>query len=87
MKFATKLQTVNLNPLMTQLFYIALMSLLLSSCSNRQMYNAVQSNRQIECQRLPAVQYDECMNELDESYDSYEKKREEIGEANSQGAS
>lgn len=87
MTLATRFQTVNLNPLITQLFYIALMSLLLSSCSNRQMYNAVQNNRQIECQRLPVVQYDECMNELDESYDSYEKKREEIGEANSQGAS
>lgn len=87
MNLYERLQPMNVNIRITKLIYILVVSLLLASCSNRQMYYSVQQNRQFECQKLPLSQYDECMDELDESYDAYEKKRKEIGEKNSNGAS
>ena len=55
--------------------------MLLSSlygCSNKEVYTAIQNNRQLECQKLPQVQYDECMSEYGQAYDEYEADRNKI---------
>lgn len=54
------------------------MCLLLTACSNQQVYNAVQHNQQLECQKLPGTQYEECMRQVSEPYESYEREREEL---------
>ena len=51
----------------------------LTACSNRQVYDAVQNNRRLECDKLPdSAQRDECLQQYSESYDEYQRKREEI---------
>jgi len=54
-----------------------LISLAAFACSNRQVYEAIQYNRQLECQKGPQSQYEECMERAGESYESYKKKREQ----------
>lgn len=49
----------------------------LYSCSNAQIYEAIRQNRKVECQKGPESQYDECMQRLEESYESYKKKRDQ----------
>lgn len=48
------------------------------ACSNRQVYDAVQQNQQLECQKLQGSQYEECMEQLSEPYDSYKSSRDEL---------
>lgn len=50
---------------------------LLVSCSNHQIHGAVRAHEQMECQKLPQNQYEECMAEVSETYESYSRKREE----------
>lgn len=49
---------------------------LVSSCSNRELFDAVQHNQALECSKLPQAQYEECMREIDVSYEEYERARE-----------
>lgn len=54
-------------------------SALISSCSNRQIYDSVQNNRRMECDKMPdSAQRDACLEQYSESYDSYQRKREEL---------
>ena len=57
---------------------LVLCVLALSACSNRQVYDAIQKNRQLECQKLPGTQYDECMKQVSEPYDDYKRDRDEL---------
>ena len=57
---------------------LLLVILMLSSCTNQQIYRAFQSNQQLDCQGLPQSQYEECIKLSDESYDSYQQKRDEM---------
>ena len=57
---------------------ILLLAGALSACSNQQLYTAVQERERQECARLPQVQYEECMQEIEGSYDEYAREREEL---------
>ncbi len=57
---------------------LVLFALALSACSNRQVYDAIQNNRQLECQKLPGTQYEECMKQFSEPYDEYRRERDEL---------
>ncbi len=57
---------------------LLLCALALSGCSNRQVYDAIQQNRQLECQKLPGTQYEKCMEQLSEPYDAYKRDRDEL---------
>jgi len=57
---------------------LVLCVLALPACSNRQVYDAIQKNRQLECQKLPGTQYDECMKQVSEPYDDYKRDRDEL---------
>ena len=52
--------------------------LVLAACSNRQVYDAIQKNRQLECQKLPGSRYEECMEQVSEPYDEYRRDRDEL---------
>ena len=52
--------------------------LAVAACSHEQVYNAIQQNQQLECQKLPGAQYDECMEQLSEPYQEYQRSREEL---------
>lgn len=49
-----------------------------AACSNRQVYEAIQKNQQLECQKFPDAQYEKCMQELSEPYDQYQRERDEV---------
>lgn len=50
----------------------------LAACSKRQVYDAVQRNQQLDCQRYPDTRYEECMQQSDMSYDEYKAAREAV---------
>ena len=50
----------------------------LAGCTQRQVYDAVQQNRQLECQKLPQGQYEKCMEQYSEPYDAYTRERKEL---------
>ncbi len=56
---------------------LLLVAILLSGCSNRQIYTAIQLNRQFECSKLPVQEQQACEEEYSESYDSYQRARAE----------
>ena len=58
-------------------FFILFMAVLISACSNRQIYEAIQNNQKLECQKLQQDEYEKCMDRLSESYDQYQNKRQE----------
>lgn len=48
----------------------------ITACSDQQIYNAAQQNRQLECQKFPDTRYEDCMAALDTPYDEYERALE-----------
>ena len=46
--------------------------------SHRQVYDAIQQNRQLECQKLPGTRYEQCMEQLSQPYDEYQRDRDEL---------
>lgn len=51
--------------------------LLLGACSNKAIYDNIQSNNRMDCEKLPLSQYDECIERAEKSYDEYERERKE----------
>jgi hypothetical protein len=51
--------------------------LVLSSCSNRGVYEGIQASNRNECSKLPPSQYDECMEKANKSFTEYERERKE----------
>lgn len=60
-----------------KLFSLLITSTLLASCSNQQVYNAIQVNQQSKCQKLPPSQYDDCIKQQSEPYETYKRKYDE----------
>ncbi len=50
---------------------------LVCGCSNQQIYETIQKNRQQECQLLPPPQDEECLAAYEESYESYQEALDE----------
>ena len=71
--------------LFTRLLRAALLLPMLAACTNQQLYNGIQGHQKLECQKLPGSQYDECMKEVSEPYESYERDREELMKDDQQG--
>jgi len=62
----------------TTLWIVALT--LLAGCSNKSIYQGIQSSNQVECTMLPPSQYEECIERSDQPYDEYERERQEASE-------
>ncbi|MDJ0779206.1 MAG: hypothetical protein QNJ85_15155 [Gammaproteobacteria bacterium] len=59
---------------------LVLLAGLAHGCSNQQLYEAIQNNRQQECELLPPPQDEECLAAYNESYDSYREALDEAAE-------
>lgn len=59
-------------------YAICIIGTLLVGCTNQEVYEAVQQNRQHECQKLPEPAAEKCMEQHSESYEDYEREREEL---------
>lgn len=52
--------------------------LLVSACSNKQVYTAIQQNQMQECSKLPQARFEECMKNVEGSYEDYERDRQDL---------
>ena len=50
----------------------------LSACSQREVYNSLQTGQRNECELLSGVQRQECLARLAPDYETYERERQEI---------
>jgi hypothetical protein len=57
----------------------------LAACSNKQLYTAVQQNRQQECATLPQQQYEDCMRHYQQSYEAFDRERRALLEGQPPG--
>ena len=48
-----------------------------SSFSTQQAYSIIQENQRLQCQKLPAAEYEDCIKRNDRSYDEYQRIRQE----------
>ncbi len=61
----------------TFLFFVFIF---LAACSNRSVYEGIQTSNRNECLMLPPSQYEECMENANTSFDEYERERKETKE-------
>lgn len=61
---------------LSPLFVFALLAI--QSCTQQEIYTAIQQNRQIDCQRKQQPLYEECMEQSSEPYEDYRRAREEL---------
>jgi hypothetical protein len=54
---------------------------LLQACGSRQMYDAMQNRQKALCQEVPRSEYQKCMDEASQSYDTYKKERGNVEQA------
>lgn len=59
-------------------FSVLVLMLSLCSCTNKQVYNSLQSGNQLECDKLQTVQRQECINRLGPTYDKYKDERKKL---------
>lgn len=52
---------------------------LLSACATNQLYDSFQSSAREKCNSLPESDRSACVARNRDSYDTYKKKREEVG--------
>ncbi len=58
---------------------ILFLCLVLTACSSRQWYDAVQGSQRHQCNTLTTQEaYEECMAQYDTSYDEYTREREAV---------
>ena len=51
---------------------------LTSACTNKAIYQSIQQNAQLKCQNVPPQDYQKCMDQHAQSYESYKRSRDEI---------
>lgn len=50
-----------------------------SACTNKQLYETIQSNERLECQKIVRrIEYEECMRQINQSYEDYQREREQV---------
>ncbi|MBL4827737.1 MAG: hypothetical protein JKY66_08515 [Spongiibacteraceae bacterium] len=47
-------------------------------CTNKQAYYHAQSSQRLQCQKLPPQEYEMCLSQTQETYEEYERKRQEL---------
>ncbi len=50
----------------------------LTACTQRQIYDSVQTSKRNECEILSGVQRKECLDRLAPDYQTYERQRQEL---------
>ena len=54
------------------------MTIFLVACSNRSVYEGLQESNRQACNKMPEYQRQECLHDLDQSYDEYQREREAL---------
>ena len=62
---------------MIKLAMLGVVMVLVTGCSNKDLYDNIQANNQFACNNVAPSQYDECMERSSMSYEEYEAKRTE----------
>ena len=61
-----------------RILIMALIAAWLAGCSARGSYESIQSSKRYDCAKLPASQYDACMEQANRSYDEYQRERQQV---------
>jgi len=64
---------MNIKYILVVFFFLSL-----QSCSNKQVYENIQYNKRLECQRLQLPQYESCMEQIGPSYEVYESEKDKL---------
>ena len=56
---------------------LVVLMMLLTGCSNKAVYQNLQLNKQQQCRQLPVSEYEHCMRNMAQSYEEYERQRQE----------
>ncbi len=62
-------------------YYVVLIGVVgisMAACSNRDVYATLQNNNQLDCQKKPVSQQEECERLASKSYEEYERERQEL---------
>ena len=54
-----------------------LLSILAVSWTNQELYDTMQSGKEVECLKVPDSQYDDCMAAAKKPYEVYQEERKE----------
>jgi hypothetical protein len=60
------------------LFAISTIPLTMAGCTTQSWYEGAQAAQTTQCMKQPLSEYDECNSQTEQSYESYEKEREDI---------
>lgn len=65
---------------MNKLITFLLLSILLTACSNKELYQAGQGHQKSKCinEAQTAEQHNKCLNEQGKSYEEYERERQAV---------
>jgi hypothetical protein len=66
--------------MMQRLSLVTIFLLTQAACSHRGVYEGVQAGNRNDCLMLPPAQYDECMSRSSQSFDDYQRERQEAAE-------
>lgn len=61
-----------------RIIFSVIIFLLVSACSNKQVYDAVQANQRSQCSELPSAEYQECRQKEQVSYEQYQEERKKV---------
>jgi hypothetical protein len=56
---------------------LILVSAAISSCSTRNYHEGLRLQQEMECEKQPAADRDECIKRADRNYDEYQRQRKE----------
>ena len=60
-----------------KIYALLCLSMLIVGCSNKGIYQDLQRNKRNECLQVPPAEYDRCMRSMEQSYEAYERQRQE----------
>ena len=52
-------------------------TIFLTACSQKAVYDNIQLNNRIQCDKVPLSEYDDCMSRASKPYEDYERERQE----------
>lgn len=61
-----------------RIYLLLIFTIFVGACSNKAVYENIQSNNRNDCAKLPQSQYDECLERTSKPYEEYERERQEV---------
>ncbi|MED5388622.1 MAG: hypothetical protein VX793_07195 [Pseudomonadota bacterium] len=54
---------------------------LLAACSEKAVYDNLQHNNRLQCDKVPLSEYDACMERASKPYEDYERERQTLNDS------